>query len=207
MPRLADHDQRRSVIVEALGRVIAEQGPDAISVRAVAAEAGMSPTALRHYFPTQDALLEHAMQAVVDRVVDRLRPALDTPSGQVVVETVLVELLPLDEARRAEQLTFLALVSRARTAPALRTVRDEADARLGAVMRRVVETLAARGQLHPARDHDDEALRLHALLDGLAFQGVLSDERHPPAALRAVLHHHLLDLATPPVTDPCPRHE
>lgn len=46
----ADPDERRQSLIEACGRVLAERGAAGVSVRAICAEAGVSPGLLRHYF-------------------------------------------------------------------------------------------------------------------------------------------------------------
>jgi AcrR family transcriptional regulator len=176
---------------------VAREGLAAVSVRTVATEAGVSPTALRHYFSTQDVLLEYAMQAVVDQVAERIRPMLAMPMSDVDATGLLEALLPLDETRRSEQRTYLAFVTRADTQPVLHAVRDQADARLREVVRHVVDVLAAQCQLGAGRDRARETDRLFALVDGLAFQGTLSAQRHPPDQLTAILRAHLAELARP----------
>lgn len=46
----ADPDERRQSLIEACARVLAEKGAAGVSVRAICAEAGVSPGLLRHYF-------------------------------------------------------------------------------------------------------------------------------------------------------------
>ncbi|MFJ9553533.1 TetR/AcrR family transcriptional regulator [Nocardiopsis sp. NPDC101807] len=106
MPKIVDHEQRRRELAEALWRVIAASGPAAVSIRSVAAEAGWSPGALRHYFQTREELLVFAMNLSEERATERIRglsarqPA-DMPPTDRVAEYA-EQLLPLDETRRAE---------------------------------------------------------------------------------------------------------
>ncbi|QPC98365.1 TetR/AcrR family transcriptional regulator [Qipengyuania soli] len=46
----ADPDERRQSLIEATARVLADKGAAGVSVRAICAEAGVSPGLLRHYF-------------------------------------------------------------------------------------------------------------------------------------------------------------
>ncbi|WFL78265.1 TetR family transcriptional regulator C-terminal domain-containing protein [Altererythrobacter arenosus] len=46
----ADPDERRQSLIEATARVLARDGAAGVSVRAICAEAGVSPGLLRHYF-------------------------------------------------------------------------------------------------------------------------------------------------------------
>lgn len=62
---------RRTQVVAAARRLMAQNGAEAVSMRAVAAAAGVSPAALYLYFPDKTVLLA----AVVDAVFDELLAA------------------------------------------------------------------------------------------------------------------------------------
>ncbi|RKT82684.1 regulatory protein, tetR family [Saccharopolyspora antimicrobica] len=197
MPKIVDHDERRLEIAEALWQVARRDGIHAVSVRTVAAQARMSPTALRYFFTTQDELLEFAMHAVADRVAVRVRSRLDATGTPEGVRRLLEELVPLDADRRLEQGVYLAFVVRAQTHPGLRAVGEEVESQLGGLIRNAVEALHAAGGLGEGRSIDGAARSTYALLDGLAFQGALWPERHPPKELKRILHDHLAELASP----------
>ena len=57
MPKIVDHEVRRRELAEAVWRVIVRDGVGDVSIRSVAAEAGWSSGALRHYFSTRAELL------------------------------------------------------------------------------------------------------------------------------------------------------
>jgi AcrR family transcriptional regulator len=57
LPKVVDHEQKRKLIAESAWRINESKGIEHASIRAVAANAGLSPGALRHYFSTQDELL------------------------------------------------------------------------------------------------------------------------------------------------------
>ncbi|MDQ1250665.1 MAG: hypothetical protein QG597_5044, partial [Actinomycetota bacterium] len=50
MPKIVDHEARRREIVEAMWRIVQREGFAAVSVRSVAAEAGLSKASISHYF-------------------------------------------------------------------------------------------------------------------------------------------------------------
>ena len=58
---------RRAAIVEATLRVIGERGADAVTHRAVAAEAGVALASTTYYFASKDALVREAFELVIDR--------------------------------------------------------------------------------------------------------------------------------------------
>lgn len=197
VPRLVDHATRRSELAEALWQVVREQGIHHVSVRTVAARAGVSPSALRHYFTTQEELLGFALQSVVDRATARVLPQLPRLRGRSGAHAVLEQLLPLDPDRRDEVEVYLAFNIRAHQDPALRAIRDEAEAASRRAVRHALRLLAEDGALGAGRDPDEQADQTYPLVDGLALHGTLWPDRYPPAHLRQVLHAHLGELAGP----------
>ncbi|ASR36231.1 TetR family transcriptional regulator [Prauserella marina] len=108
MPRLVDHDQRRQAIAEAVRRIAADRGLEAVSLGQVAAEAGISKGLVQHYFPSKDDMLRYATTTLRERVHDQL------PGGKPPrLRDVVVALLPLDDDARAEALVANAFLSRA----------------------------------------------------------------------------------------------
>ncbi|MBC3189817.1 TetR family transcriptional regulator [Pseudonocardia sp. C8] len=70
--RLRKGERRRLALIDATLRVIGRGGAAAVTQRAVAAEAGVPPSAVLYYFASVDDLLVAALSAVNDRYVTRL---------------------------------------------------------------------------------------------------------------------------------------
>ncbi|MFR9804983.1 TetR/AcrR family transcriptional regulator [Pseudonocardia sp. RS010] len=198
MPRLADHDARRATIVEALWRVLRRGGIAGVSVRTVAAEAGLSPTALRYYFPSQEALLQTAMVETVTSGAARVVPLLAAAVDRTGVERMLLELLPVDERQRADPETYLALAAHARSSPALAAISEETGAGIRRLARRAVGILVASGELRPELDPETTACSLDALVQGLIFQGCARPCLTSPAEIRRTLAAYLDQICRQP---------
>ncbi|WUW26299.1 TetR/AcrR family transcriptional regulator [Streptomyces sp. NBC_01463] len=67
-------------IVDAAERHIAEHGPAALSLRAVARSLGMTVQALYHYFPSRDALVTVLVTKAYDDLADAVQAAVDNPA-------------------------------------------------------------------------------------------------------------------------------
>ncbi len=106
MPKQVDPQQRQQEIADALWRVVDQRGFDAVSLRHVAAEAGVSMGLVQHYFRTKEQMLRFAMDAVAERVGRDYAAALaelpDPPSPRASVRALLQQWLPVDERRRRE---------------------------------------------------------------------------------------------------------
>ncbi|MDA2805539.1 TetR/AcrR family transcriptional regulator [Nocardiopsis suaedae] len=114
MPKTVDHHARRTRIADALIRVAARQGLEAVSLRQVAAEAGVSTGMVQHYFRDKNAMMAFALRAVAERVQDRLEQARpDTLPPKESVRGFLMQLLPLDGERAVEGKAALAFQAHA----------------------------------------------------------------------------------------------
>jgi TetR/AcrR family transcriptional regulator, regulator of biofilm formation and stress response len=145
---------RREAILRAAITVVGELGPDALTHRAVAEQAGVPLSATTYYFSSKDDLFQEAVALAADEEVDRLeRLVLDlaprdiTPAGWArEVSAALCADLAADPAR---PIAFYEFVLEAARRP---TLRDEV-ARWEAAQLRLAEVgLRAAGSSDPETD-------------------------------------------------------
>jgi AcrR family transcriptional regulator len=178
MPKVVDHEERRRELAAAVWRVISSRGPQAVTIRDVAAEAGWSSGALRHYFPTKDELQVFAFRLAGERAAARIRAAAGRP-----LDRLLEEALPLDAERRQEVQVWFAFVGQASSSPRL-------EAELAAAYEWTVGWVA--DQLpDDIPDRRTVAALLFAAVDGLAVQALASPTAMSPARQRAALRLHV----------------
>ncbi|WP_158884962.1 TetR/AcrR family transcriptional regulator [Amycolatopsis anabasis] len=200
MPRTADHTARRAQIAEALVRVAGRDGLHAVTMRAVAAESGVSLRLVQYYFETKAQLmlgaLRHLERQSRERWAARLAALPDPPPPRAFVEAFLTEALPSDERSRVFQLVGTSYAVLAMTDPEL--AHEPFVAGADDLERQLAEALSrARdaGQLPAAVDVPVEAARLLALSHGLGTT-VLIGQRTADDAM-AVLRYHLDQLFAP----------
>ncbi|CAM2932857.1 TetR/AcrR family transcriptional regulator [Prescottella defluvii] len=170
-------------------RVIRRDGIGAASVRTVADEAGMSTGSLRHFFGTQSELLLFAMDLVTRRVYDRIAGIEFSGDLRADVRVLAEQFVPLDDDRRGEMEVWQAFTVAARIDPTLAEVRDRSDLAVYHGFLGTTRALAEAGVL-PASAAEIEAMRIHALVDGLAAHGLNHPHRIGPTQIRAVLDAH-----------------
>jgi AcrR family transcriptional regulator len=185
MPKRVDVAERRAALADAVLRVAAARGLEGISVRHVAAEAGVTPGMVQHWFPTKDALMEAAMAAARDRYEARMTVAAaglgEDPSAAVLLRAMLGVMLPLDDEGRADARVALAFQGYASTRP-------EVAARLRAESDELRAFLANRIRASTGSDEPratSSAAALVALAEGLAVH-VLGGGLDPAMAERAL---------------------
>jgi AcrR family transcriptional regulator len=106
VPKQVDHHARRLQLLDALWRITRREGWDAITLRHLAAEAGVSMGMVQHYFSTKDQLLRFAVEMMGEDVKQRIRlrvAELPQPVGpRQLVQTVLTEMIPNVDRRATE---------------------------------------------------------------------------------------------------------
>jgi AcrR family transcriptional regulator len=87
-PRPYHHGDLRRALIEAASRILEADGPSALSLRAVAREAGVSPAAPYHHFKDKGELLDAIARLgwdTLDEAMLRARETTQTP-GELVTE-------------------------------------------------------------------------------------------------------------------------
>ncbi|MGB2568090.1 TetR/AcrR family transcriptional regulator [Micromonospora citrea] len=204
MPKRVDHRERRTLIADALMRVAAEHGLEAVSLRHVAAEAGVSSGMVQHYFRTKDEMMAFALSVVREHGEARVTAALTalgaTPSPRTLLRTMLGELLPLDEARRADGRVALAFLAYTAVRPAVAAGLHQDTAEMLAFIAGQIRSAQAAGAARREVDPDAAATALLALMEGLGVY-LLGGHIAPETALTALdAHLDLIFDADPPAS-------
>ncbi len=197
MPKIVDHDERRRHIVDALWRVVNRDGASEVSVRHVAAEAGMPKSSIGHYVGTMPQLLGLAVDELIQQVTEQAI-ALDlfTLDQEKVVD-VLMTLVPVEKDRRNQSGVWLLVLSQSPSDPDVAAVLQRLN---GAVYEAIVEllTMMTRQELRSEeRDLERDARRLHALIDGLSVQSLTDASTRSVDELRAVLRDEVAAMRWP----------
>jgi TetR/AcrR family transcriptional regulator, transcriptional repressor of bet genes len=170
---MVDHEQRREELAAAVWRLASRDGLHAVTIRAVATEAGWSTGALHHYFADKEELLLFAFRTIANRIGRRVAAAREGARDRLdLVRALLAIGLPLDAERRDETRVWFAFLGLALTRPPLARAQGAAYGQWRRLVRSALEQAQAEGELGAAIDPEREAAELVALMDGLAVQGM-----------------------------------
>ena len=97
MPKIVDHDERRTDIVRAIIKVVGEGGLAGATVRSIAREGGFSSGVIAHYFANKDEMVRYAFEFVADRVFRRIDARLKQALGVDRVRVILEEHVPISK--------------------------------------------------------------------------------------------------------------
>ncbi len=191
MPKKVDHEVRRREIADAVLRLAATEGLESVSLRHVAAEAGISMGLVQHYFRGKDDMLafayEHDARRHELRIVEKLR-AVDRPTVRDVVRTIMVEILPTDEQSRASWLAGIAFFIRAMSNERMAAVVAAGGPAVIELLAERLGAARAAGDLAEGADPQQEAVILWSLVDSQATAIVLGS-RTPAEAVATVDYH------------------
>ena len=188
MPKKIDHAARRLELAEALWRLTRRDGWEAVSLRKVAAEAGVSMGMVQHYFTSKDEMLLFALDMITEDTRARIRsriaelPQPHTPRR--LVATVLAEMLPQPARRQTEIEAASVFVRRFLLRPESAEELAASNPDLRAFLTEQIRTHRASAAATGGAATEDEtaerdAKGLIALLDGLMLNianGALTSE-------------------------------
>jgi AcrR family transcriptional regulator len=177
MPIQVDVTQRRADVADATFRVAARNGLAAVTLRSVAAEMGVSTTAITNYLPTRAELLMNAVERMTDDWMAELEAArADREPGQAL-RAVMREAVDWDQDELVRSQFWVAVL--AAQTPQIRHQVGEAE---DAVRDVLVKLVGECG--HPAAEAAADLLFL--LAQGVAASIVEAPHRWSPARLRAM---------------------
>ena len=174
-------------IVEAAARVVATEGVHGATVRAIAAEAGVSTGYLTHYFEDKHRLMVELLRHTNSRSARRVLKAAGRGPAFERLRAAIEAVLPLDAERRRAWQVWVAVWSVATPPDELGHGLRAGWAGLRAILVDLLEQARAEGSLRSTVDVAEEAERLVTVLAGLGLlAGVESQTRVRRAASRLV---------------------
>lgn len=186
MPKVVDHEERRTRLVSAVWSLAVREGLDGVSLRKVAAEAGVSMGQVQHYYASMEALVRDALDRCVLALNARIeRSIVPDATSEEVLRQRLGALLSGDE-ESVRLLRFgAAVLGRAIADPTMARVLAPGDDNLIDFTADLI--VAARGS---ARDTDRlDADLCWSLATSLGVDVALG--HRTPDAARAMLDHQI----------------
>ncbi|WP_157252878.1 TetR/AcrR family transcriptional regulator [Nonomuraea typhae] len=192
MPRQVDHDERRRRLTGALLRIASTRGLQAVSMREIAAEAGVSLRVVQYYFTNKQALLESGLTELGARMHRRFQQRTEGAAGELTTRGVFAAVLgvavPFDEQSKLDSMAWTAYYTAALTDPALAAVGLTLPNALEDFLTVRLAAAQQAGEIAPDRDPRIEVAGLLALANGLT-SSVLSGQRSHAAATEIIGYH------------------
>ncbi len=187
----AEPDKRRQSLIDATARVLARKGASGVSVRAICAEAGVSPGLLRHYFAGVSDAIAETYRWTGQRIDTALQAAVEEagPGARARLVAYLAASFRPPVASGELLASYVALWSLTRSDPAIADVRAEVYGQYRAALERLL--CAYRPDLSDPRL---AAIGLTALIDGLWLELSLGDAPFTAAEAQTMIENWLDNL-------------
>jgi len=191
MPKVVDHDIQRRKFADAAIRLIARDGLEGMTMRAVSAEAGLSYGSLFHYFASKDELLMLVIRHSTDMQTQRLNEYATRHSGLKALNHLLCDDAIVDEASRDEMAVWLAFLHKAASLQSFEALNEElADGWLERIQSLLDEARDA-GEIRKDVDTAFEAKTIWALTSGVGQHGLLHPKLIPAGLQRRLITSYL----------------
>ena len=173
MPKIVDHDLQRVKFAEAAMSLIARDGLEGVTMRAVAAEAGLSYGSLFHYFNSKDELLMHAVRHSTSLQTKRINKYTSKYSGLKALEHLLCDDAIITESTRDDWMVWLTFLYKAALQASFATAYAELIDGWQARITGLLEDAQQAGEIRSELDVEFEAMAIWAYSAGIGQLGLL----------------------------------
>jgi TetR/AcrR family transcriptional regulator, transcriptional repressor of bet genes len=170
--RREGEESRRSALIAATQSLVAEGGPEAATVRAIANRAGVTAGLIRHYFQTKEELIGASFRALMDSMIqtgaDAAKMVDASPEARLAAFVGSTLRPPVMAA--GSVVLWAGYMHKLRNDPDLLAVHEAAYLAFRDTLQDLIAALPRKA---PASQHRAEAIAINALLDGLWVEGSL----------------------------------
>ena len=191
MPKIVDHNVQRQKFAEATMRLVARQGLEGVTMRAVAAEAKLSYGSLFHYFESKDDLLMHAVQHSMAQQTQRVNDYQSRYKGLKALEHLLCDDAITNESSRDAWLVWQTFLYKAALQESFAELHTEL---INGWLARIAGLLAdakRAGEVDSELDVEFEAMALWTFSAGVGQMGLLDRKLLPPGKQKKLIMAYL----------------
>ncbi|NJN73808.1 MAG: TetR family transcriptional regulator [Limnothrix sp. RL_2_0] len=185
---------RRSQVALAAMKLIAEQGLQKTSLRAIAHELGCTTGVLTHYFRNKDELLLFLLEVVMERLAEKMAITVQDVEGIDRLTVMMLAVFPTTDELKQIWRVWLAFVGYMPGHVGLmeehKTLYQEFKTSLKNELTALVETGAIATDL----DLDFEAAAWIALMDGIGVNMLAAPQTYSDKQLKMMINRHVRSL-------------
>lgn len=171
--------------------VIARHGLEGVTMRAVAAEAGLSYGSLFHYFDSKDELLMHAVRHLMSLQTRRVNEYTSQYSGLKALEHLLCDDAIINASSRDSWLVWLTFLYKAALQASFAEMHAELIEGWLARITRLLEEAQTAGEIRRELDVRFEAMAVWAYSAGIGQLGLLHPESLPAKLQKQLISAYL----------------
>lgn len=173
MPKIVDHDLQREKFAEAAMALIARHGLEGLTMRAVAAEAGLSYGSLFHYFESKDELLKHAIRHSTSQQSRRINEVTSKYAGLTALEHLLCDDTIINESSRDAWMVWMTFQYKVALQESFAELHADLIEGWLARITQLLKHAQEAGEISDSLDIEFEALAVWAYSAGVGQLGLL----------------------------------
>ncbi|MEM9927775.1 MAG: TetR/AcrR family transcriptional regulator [Cyanobacteria bacterium P01_D01_bin.50] len=185
---------RRLEVSEAAWRVIAREGLDRTSMRAIAQELGCTTGVVTHHFRNKQELILFALNQVTELQQKAMQAATHKISGIERLVEMLSAFLPLDNERRDILKVWVAFLGYAVGRESLMEEHQSCAAQLREVIIEELKALQSVKLIRADVELELEANVLLALVNGISLDSLIQGKHLSPAQQQLVIRRYVEQL-------------
>ena len=191
MPKVVDHDAQRVKFAEAAMSLIAQHGLEGVTMRAVAAEAGLSYGSLFHYFSSKDELLMHAVRHSNSLQTDRINKFTSQYSGMKALEHLLCDDAIITDSSRDDWMVWLTFLYQSALQTSFADLHSELIDDWQTRIEGLLEDAQNAGEIRENLDISFEAMGVWAYSSGIGQLSLLHRELLPVKLQKQLISAYL----------------
>lgn len=185
---------RRSQVASAAMKLIAEQGLQKTSLRAIAYELGCTTGVLTHYFRNKDELLLFMLEVVMERLGEKMVSAVQDIEGIERLTVMMLAALPTTDELRQIWRVWLAFVGYMPGHDGLMEEHKTLYQQFKTFLKGELTVLVEAGAIATDLDLDFEAAAWIALMDGIGVNMLAAPQYYSEAQLKTMINRHVRSL-------------
>jgi AcrR family transcriptional regulator len=197
MPKVVDHDAQRVKFAEAAMSLIAQHGLEGVTMRAVAAKAGLSYGSLFHYFTSKDELLMHVVQHSSELQTRRVNEFTSRHSGLRALEHLLCDDAIITESTREDWMVWVTFLYKAAMQESFAEMHAEMIDGWLARISGLLQDAQDAGEISATVDVDFEAKAIWAYSAGIGQLSLLHSSMLPVDVQKRLISAYLEKLVSP----------
>jgi TetR/AcrR family transcriptional regulator, transcriptional repressor of bet genes len=170
MPKVVDHEERRREIAHAVWYLIATRGIEAVTQRAVAAEAGISVGRIQHYFSSKEEMVRYGCRALIDASADAFGERASEAGPAEALRDLVAHAVPRTDALRVGATVWYAYLAKSVDDPEIAAILSEAKRGEEEEAARLLRAARKAGQADQDLDASAAVRRLLSTADGLSMR-------------------------------------
>lgn len=191
MPKIINHEHKKTEIIQYAFDSIVENGVKGSTVRQIAQIAQMTPGQIRYYFPNHSELLNAVMSTVEVKIRRRIEAIFTSKNLNTIdkVKASLLTVLPLDQERLADMEVWMAF-----RYDIHEYGQSTLDDGLDQLCHSILTLLNNEQLLQTNLNIHLTAMKLHALIDGLALHKLLNPNDTSNEDIQSIIDEEIATL-------------